>query len=316
MTADNPDDFPYVPVHEPADPAVRAGYWRTAMGLQEVDGLHPSAYAKQLVREHVEGMRGIEETGELLRLYYRERRAEEAPRSDAAAPSSCAAEREADLVSQRIVEVLSRNAFAFSPFMLSDLHRQLFGDLDAALYHPGEYKRDALVKSELVLNGDSVLYADPSMIARALAFAFDDEQDYAYAPDFDAAQTDHLARFIARLWQVHPFCEGNTRTVAVFAFLYLRHLGFDADNEPFERHARYFRDALVRANYRNAKAGAMPERRYLVAFLENLLCGAHHELRNRELMVRALFDDPSLLRNVDPSQALTRNGIDAAAVLG
>lgn len=53
MTADNPDDFPYVPVREPVDPAVRAGYWRTAMGLQEVDGLHPSTYAKQLAREHV-----------------------------------------------------------------------------------------------------------------------------------------------------------------------------------------------------------------------------------------------------------------------
>lgn len=75
-------------------------------------------------------------------------------------------------------------------------------------------------------------------------------------------------------------------------------------------------DPAVRENYRNAKAGAMSERRYLVAFLENLLCGTRHELRSRDLMVRALFDDPCLLRNVDPSQALTRNGIDAAAVLG
>ena len=88
--------------------------------------------------------------------------------------------------------------------------------------------------------------------------------------------------------------------------LYLRYLGFDADNEPFARHARYFRDALVRANYRNAKAKVMPDASYLLRFFENLLSGEHHELRSRDLMVSELYADPSLLRNVDPSRAISK----------
>lgn len=308
MTADNPNDFAYEPVQENADPAVRAGYWRTAIGLQAVDGLSPSGYARKLAQEHIDGVRGIQETGELLRLYYRERKSAE-PTSETgehATASTRDDEQEADLVSQRIVEALSRNAFALAPFILPDIHRQLFQDLDPAIYHPGEFKTTQLVKSELILNGDSVLYADPSMTDRSLAFVFSEEEDYVYLPDFDNDQLDHFSRQIARLWQIHPFWEGNTRTTAVFAILYLRYLGFDADNEPFEKHAAYFRDALVRANYRNAKAHVMPDRSFLNRFFENLLCGARHELKSRDLMVRALFDDPSLLRNVDPSNAIKR----------
>ena len=51
--------------------------------------------------------------------------------------------------------------------------------------------------------------------------------------------------FIAGIWQIHPFREGNTRTTAVFAILYLRQLGFDVDNTPFATHAQYFRAALA-----------------------------------------------------------------------
>ena len=76
-------------------------------------------------------------------------------------------------------------------------------------------------------------------------------------------------------------------------------------NGPCERQSRSFRDALGRANYRNAKAGVLPDRRLVVRFLDNLLNEAEHELRSRDLACKALFDDPSFLRNVDPSQAIS-----------
>lgn len=304
MTAERPDDFPYEPITNSADAGIRAGYWRVAMGLQAIDGLKPSHYIRQLAADHVEGKRSIGETGEMLKRYYQERH----DTSDCTCSGNSETdEREADFVSQRIVQLLERNAFSFAPFMLSEIHKQLFQDLDPAIYHPGEYKRDQLVKSELVLNGDSVLYADPMLIDRALSYAFDEESEYAYLPDFDAKQIDHLSLFVSRIWQVHPFYEGNTRTTAVFTILYLRHLGFDADNEPFEKHSRYFRDALVRANYRNAKAACLPDRTFLDRFFENLLSGGMNDLKSRDLMVEALFDDPSLLRNVDPSKAISHH---------
>lgn len=54
--------------------------------------------------------------------------------------------------------------------------------------------------------------------------------------------------FISGIWQIHTFREGNTRTTAVFAIMYLRRLGFTVDNTPFATHAQYFRDALVLDN--------------------------------------------------------------------
>lgn len=237
----------------------------------------------------------------MLRAYYRERG--HRPHLDTCSNFDPRTE-EADLVSHRIVELLERGAFLLDSAMLFDIHQTLFQDLDPSAFHPGKCKTGALQKRELVLNGDSVVYADPSLVDRALTFVFDDERDYSYSLSFDSEQLSHFARFVSRLWQVHPFCEGNTRTVAVFAVLYLRFLGFDIDNEPFRDHSAYFRDALVRANYRNARAGVMPDTSFIEFFFDNVLNEAHHTLQSRDLMVQALYDQPSLLRNVDPSEAI------------
>lgn len=301
MTAERPNDFPYEVASSTSSSEVRATYWKVASGLQEVDGLTTSPYMETVAKEYIVGKWSATEISELIKVYYREKLASQTADT---AFTHVNAELEADAVSCRIVEILDRNAFVFAPFMLDDIHQQLFQDLNSNIYQPGRHKTEQLVKSELILNGDSVLYADPSMVDRALSFAFTEEEDYAYAAEFDDAQIDHLSRFVARLWQIHPFCEGNTRTVAVFTILYLKHLGFDANNEPFENHARYFRDALVRANYRNAKAEALPNRTFLNHFFENLLAGGKNELRSRDLMVQALFDNPTLLRNVELSKAV------------
>ncbi len=65
----------------------------------------------------------------------------------------------------------------------------------------------------------------------------------------------HLAVFVSRLWQIHVFGEGNTRTTAVFFIKYLRTLGFDVTNDIFAENAWYFRNSLVRANYNDLKNG-------------------------------------------------------------
>ena len=190
MTADRPDDFPYEPKREPNDPAVREGYWRVAMGLQEVDGLKPSPYLRDLAGEHVSGVRGLDETGSMIRAYHARQKAD--------GRDEAAGEREADLVSQRIVELLASGAFALVPDMLAVIHGALLQDLDAATYRPGEYKTEALQKREFVLNGDSVVYADPSLIERSLAFLFDEERSHVYGIEFDEAQLEHLGRFIRK----------------------------------------------------------------------------------------------------------------------
>ncbi|MCL2825863.1 MAG: Fic family protein [Eggerthellaceae bacterium] len=296
MTADDPTDFAYVPFEESASPAKKRGYWEAAIGLQRVDGLAPSAYLLDLAGKNIGGELSLAQTGSSIRHYYRE-----APLGSAFAGEGgeTGGQREADLVSQRIVEVLSSRAFALIPEMLKTIHARLFQDLGES-YLPGIYKQVALVKPEAILNGDSVLYADPSLVVRSLAYLFEEERqsplDLAFGPD----ALSRFTRFIARLWQVHPFVEGNTRACAVFAELYLDHLGFDVTNDPFKEHAPYFRDALVRANYRNAKAGIAPEMSFLEGFFRNLLFGEPQEFDRAGLACQALFDHPELLRNISP----------------
>lgn len=296
MTACDQTDFDYRPAGDAADAAVREGYWATAIGLQQVDGLKPSAYLEQLAECHIENTMSLAETGEALRTYYRQRAAE--------GKSVDARELEADLVSQRIAEMLNAGTFAFMPDMLAIIHKTLFQDLSHDVYHPGQFKTENLVKPETVLNGDSVVYGDPLFLDAFLVHLFGKEEGHYYGVSFDAAKLEHFSGFISSLWQVHPFWEGNTRTIAVFAELYLRNLGFDVSNEPFSKHARYFRDALVRANYRNAKAQVMPDSSFLLKFFENMLCGTQHVLRSRDLLCMPLFDDPMLLRNMPSSRTL------------
>ena len=295
MTACDRADYPYELM---ASPSNLGSSWDIAIGLQEVDGLKPSGYLRSLAAETVEGDLSLDAAGKAIRAYYKLR--------DESGETTDAGEREADLVSQRITELLARRAFVMAPSMLTYIHRHLFQDLDDAVYAPGSYKTDQLVKREYILNGDSVLYGAPEFIDNALAMFFAGEASYAYGADMSADDIGHLAEFVSHIWQVHPFKEGNTRTIAVFTELYLDHLGFDAANEPFANNARYFRDALVRANYRNAKAGIMPDLKYLIRFFENMLHEAGNELRSRDMLCEALFEDPSLIRNMPASEAIEK----------
>ena len=95
----------------------------------------------------------------------------------------------------------------------------------------------------------------------------------------------HLAVFVANLWQIHIFGEGNTRTTAVFFIKYLRTLGFDATNDIFAENAWYFRNALVRANYNDLKHEIHETTEYLELFLRNLLLDEKNLLQNRLMHV-------------------------------
>ena len=296
MPAGSRDNLSYRPVSDVADEAARRHYWACAIGLQAVDGLEVSDYLRKAARNYIAGERSLDETGKLVRDYH----TPGSPSYDADAESM----READLVSQRIAEVLARGSFALVPDLPRIVHRQLFCDLPAERYRPGEYKLEPLVKQEEVLNGDSVLYADPTLVEQSLRYLFDEERNAGeYGTKLGGEDLARFTRFVSLVWQVHPFQEGNTRTVAVIAALYLRQLGFDVGNEPFEHHSRYFRDALVRANYRNAKAGILPDMGFLERFFDNLVNAAEHPLDREGLLCPVLFDDHMLLRNVSPSLA-------------
>ena len=291
MTADSYDNHPYVSSELHTTRESRQHYWAVAIGLQDVDGLKVSDYVSNIAKGYVENEKTLEETGSLIRDYHSSDK-----HSDTA---------EADLVSQRIAELLARNTFCLTPSILPKIHEHLFQDLDTETYHPGEFKTERMIKQEEILNGDSVLYADPLTYEMSLNAAFNKEASKVYTT-FDADELKSFCHTIAFLWQVHPFYEGNTRTVAVFSEVYLNHLGFSATNEPFEKHSAYFRDALVRSMYRNAQANIFPDDSYLIAFYENLLSFANNKLNREDLICTELFENPSLLKNVNPADAFKK----------
>ena len=111
------------------------------------------------------------------------------------------------------------------------------------------------------------------------------EREFNYANMNIDEAIRHLTRFCANLWQVHAFCEGNTRTTAVFMIKYLRTLGFNVVNDVFAENSWYFRNALVRANYSDLTAGISETTLYLERFFRSMLLGEEHDLRNRIMHV-------------------------------
>lgn len=279
------------------EPAVKSGYWKAAFGLQEVDGLVPSDYARSLAEKNVQGEMTLAEVGQALDEYHSVKQA--LPnRTD-----------EADKVSQRIVKLLSDGWFDLSASMLTYIHGELFKDLEDVTYQPGRYKDDLYFKLEPILNGDSVMYAAPGSIDAYLDTAFRHEQQYRYdlVPGSRSylswADANNYADFISKVWSAHPFMEGNTRTVAVFAELYLRELGIDVDNTLFENESSFFRNALVRASYANLKVGVTRTCEPLLAFLTKLVEDPDIELDQRTLWCRPLFEHPEAVRNVSRADA-------------
>ena len=244
--------------------------WKTAIGLQAVDGLTPSAYLVDLAKKNIEGQMSLQAVHTLLESYYESN------------PNQNDRMVEADIVSLRISEILLEKAFSFTPSEYLSIHRQLFADIYP---HAGNIRDYNITKKEWILDGDTVTYGSVSELGATLLYDIEQEKTFSYA-NIDMSETiRHLATFVARLWQIHVFGEGNTRTTAVFFIKYLRTLGFTVTNDMFADHAWYFRNALVRATYQNLKLGVYRTTEYLERFLRNLLLDEGYSLSNRSMHI-------------------------------
>lgn len=249
--------------------------WSTAIGLQQVDGLTPSKYLFETAKRNIDGEISIAEATSIIDSYYESKtdRAGDDERTE-----------EADKVSSRIAQILSEKSFNFSPSYLIALHGRLF---EGIFKFAGKIRDYDISKKEWVLDGDSVMYGAAFELKAALDYDFDQERLFSYKNLTLEEITKHITFFVSRLWQIHAFGEGNTRTTAVFTIKYLRSLGFNADNSIFAQNSWYFRNALVRANYNNLQKGIHENPEFLEKFFRNLLLGEHNELKNRFLHIRA-----------------------------
>ena len=272
------DGDPFKEYIKESEPGKRdKGYaWHTAIGLQAVDGLTTSKYLIDTAIRNIEGDISIDEASELLNSYY-----EENPKTDSDDRTE-----EADKVALRIARILSEKAFSFTPNEYISIHKKLF----TGIYnHAGKIRDYNITKKEWVLDGATVLYGSASELRATLEYDFSEEKKFSYKNLGMNEIIHHLAVFVSRLWQIHIFGEGNTRTTAVFFIKYLRTLGFNATNGIFAENAWYFRNSLVRANYNNLKKGIHETTEYLELFLRNLLLDEKNELHNRSMHISGLL---------------------------
>ena len=277
MNKDNINEFAsfdeYLRQGEPSQKE-SAENWKTAIGLQAVDGLQPSAYLIDVAKRNIEGEISLDETRKLIDSYYQSKTVRTPKDED---------EEEADKVSANIAKILASKTFAFNTNGYVSLHRRIF---EGVFKHAGEIRQYDISKKEWVLEGDSVNYLNWEDLRRALDWDIEQEKNFSYKGLTDDEKIEHIAKFVSGIWQIHAFREGNTRTTAIFTIQYLRSLGYEVNNEIFAKHSWYFRNALVRANYRNIQKGIDYSPIYLVRFFRNLLLKDSWGLKNRYLHIR------------------------------
>lgn len=262
----------YIRGGEP-DKKEKASAWKTAIGLQAVDGLQTSDYLKDTARKHIEGDISIDEVKKLIYGYYQSKTARTPEDEDT---------EEADKVSANIAKILNEQSFAFSVTGFTSIHRRLF---DGLFKFAGKIRDYDITKKEWVLRGDTVLYVNAEDLQKALEYDLEQEKNFSYKGLSLDEVVNHIAKFVSGIWQIHPFGEGNTRTTAVFTIKYLRSIGFDVNNDLFADNSWYFRNALVRANYRNVLKGIEPDITFLISFFRNLMMCEENELKNRYLVI-------------------------------
>lgn len=140
---------------------------------------------------------------------------------------------EADIGFLKLINIDSVDVRVFDEDLIKRIHTHIFGDIfDWA----GEYRTTPLFKEELVLPRYSIPYAQPDNIEKELKEKITELNAIAWQNMTIEEIANNYARKMALLWRVHPFRDGNTRTMLSFSYLYAKEHGFPLDIETFTNH--------------------------------------------------------------------------------
>ena len=168
---------------------------------------------------------------------------------------------EADYVVYRLKE-LAMNPLPgeYNTEHLLRMHHYIFQDL---YEWAGEPRIIAIYKEEDVLGGMSVEYSDPFDIVKDIHNILSDMRGKPWKDMDRKRATVEFCDSLARLWKVHPFREGNTRTTITFCCQYADAIGLKINRELFEKNSRYVRMALVAYTAYFADGSNFSKREYL-----------------------------------------------------
>lgn len=239
-----------------------------AVGLGLVDNLKPSEYFYKAIKKS----RTYSELEDNIKKYYDSKKLDK----------NEVGEKECDIVSVNIAKYLEKSGFTLSPAILKTIHKNLFANAfpQGLEKYVGVFRDVNISKKEDVLGGEkSVEYGNYDELDDVLDYDFNREKKKDYTKMTKQEQALNVGKFISGVWQIHPFREGNTRTIAVFAIKYLQSKGFESNNDIFKENSKYFRDALVLANYDNIKENIKSDFSYLESFFNKFILNKDIELK-------------------------------------
>jgi len=152
---------------------------------------------------------------------------------------------ESELSSFKLIELDENPPRSFSVDFIKFIHKYVFENV---YEWAGEYRSINIYKEEPLLTGLSVEYCDKSNIEKELKHAVEKLNQIDWIGLDNKIAIIELAKSLSALWRIHPFREGNTRTVITFFTLFLRQKGFEVDRELLKKHSAYVRNALVMAS--------------------------------------------------------------------
>ncbi len=128
---------------------------------------------------------------------------------------------------------------------LLKMHGYIFQDL---FEWAGRPRTIPIYKEEDVLGGQSIEYSNPANIADDIHYALLNMREKDWLNMTQKEQSLEFCDSLARLWKIHPFREGNTRTTITFCCQFADEKGFPLNRKLFEENSMYVRTALVAYN--------------------------------------------------------------------
>lgn len=171
---------------------------------------------------------------------------------------------EADITYIKLLDIDRATANGvFNLKHLKAIHKYMFEDI---YEWAGEIRTVNIEKSEKLLNGMSVEYCDYSLIERECKNTLHSLKTIEWGKLSYDDKIEYFAKYTGRLWQIHPFREGNTRAIITFMTQFAASVGIDFDRELLRNKAQYVRDALVMTSI-----GEYSEYIYLINILKEVI---------------------------------------------
>lgn len=144
-----------------------------------------------------------------------------------------------------IVELLKNPIDITSIKDIFEIHKRLFNEVYS---WAGKPRIINIYKTESVLGGLSVNYSVHNQIMKDLNKIQNDIDSFDWVNSSKKETISKIVRVISSVWQVHAFREGNTRTICLYLYFFMKKYNLKLNVDFIGEHSKFFRNALVLAS--------------------------------------------------------------------